>query len=143
MARILSIDYGNRRIGLAIGDTEAYVIAPYEVISTGSFEDTYTQLGKVINENKIEEIVIGYPLNMKSEKTEQTRIVEKFADQLGEKTGLPIILEDERLTSVQAARQTSGLFKKLWSGKAKDQVQKTSAVLILETYLEKKKNEKQ
>ena len=142
MARILAIDHGDKKIGLAIGDTEEYVIAPYEVISTGSFEDTFTKLGDVINENRVDEIVIGYPLNLQGKKTDQTRAVEEFAEILGKKVDLPITLEDERLTSVQAARQTRGFFKRLWEGKAKDNIQKTSAVLILETYLEKKKKEK-
>ena len=142
MSRILSIDYGGKHIGLAVGDDDDYVIAPYEVISSGSFEDIYGQLQTVIAENDIEEIVVGYPLNMKGEKTDQTKEVEEFADQLGKASGLPMVLEDERLTSVQAEKQTQGFFKNLWTGKAKDNVQKTSAVLILETYLAKKKKEK-
>jgi len=141
MARVLAIDYGDSRIGLAYGDTKEYLIVPYEVLSSGSFEDIYNQLKTVIEEKQVEEIVIGYPLNMKGEKTEQTKKVEEFADQLQQRAGLPIILEDERLTSVQAQKTTKGFFGSLWGGKAKDAVQKSSAVLILETYIEKKKSQ--
>lgn len=141
MSRVLAIDYGEKYIGLAMGDTEEYYIVPYEVLSTGSFEDLFTELEGIINEGKIDEIVIGYPLNMKGEKSDQTREVEKFADALQAKVSLPIILEDERLTSKMAAKQQQGFLKKIWSGSNKDQIQKSSAILILETYLDKKKNQ--
>jgi len=142
MSRVLAIDYGEKYIGLAMGDTEEYYIVPYEVLSTGSFEDLYIELEKIVNESKIDEIVVGYPLGMNGEKTDQTLEVEKFADALQAKVGLPLIFEDERLTSKMAEKQQQGFLKKIWSGTNKNQVQKSSAILILETYLDKKKNQK-
>ena len=139
MAKILAIDYGSKKIGLAIGDTKEYYIAPLEIISTGSFNDYIKDLTKVILENKIEEIVVGYPLNMKGKKTEQTEEVEEFAEKLKDEVEVPIILEDERLTTAQAKNQQKGFLKKIWSGGPKDNLQKTAAILILETYIEKKK----
>jgi len=142
MAKVLAIDYGDKHVGLAIGDTKEYYIAPIDVLSTGSFEDLFIQLNKLINENHIEEVVIGYPLSMKGEKTDQTREVDKFSDELSSRIDQQIILEDERLTSALAAKHQQGFLKKIWSGSNKNQIQKSSAVLILETYLDKKKNEK-
>jgi len=142
MAKVLAIDYGDRHVGLAIGDTEEYYIAPIDVLSSGSFEDLFIQLNKLLNENHIDVVVIGYPLSMKGEKTDQTREVDKFSDELSKRIDQQIVLEDERLTSALAAKYQKGFLKKIWSGSNKNQIQKSSAVLILETYLDKKKNEK-
>ncbi len=130
MGRILAIDYGRARHGLALSDAMKMIASPLATIPVklglkGIFE--------AIEGKEVERIVVGMPLLLSGEKGEMALEVEKFIGKLSERTEIPIITWDERLTSAQAERHLahSGLNRKQ-RAKASDE---TAAVMILQNYL--------
>jgi len=134
MARILSIDYGEKRCGVAISDPLKIIANAYSVYSPN---EIMQELEKIINEKEVDTIVVGYPINMKGEKTSTTLLVDKFIDELKKKfPNVTIEKLDERLTS-KIAQQTLIL-----SGTKKSDRQKKSntdlisATILLQNYLD-------
>ncbi|MBS0655981.1 MAG: Holliday junction resolvase RuvX [Verrucomicrobia bacterium] len=140
MPRILAIDFGFKRVGIAISDPMQIIASPYETIpgsyDTAKAADTILALlEKLKTERKYEisDIVIGLPLNMNGSDSERTVAVRAFAKALQEKSSLPIHLFDERLTTVQAER---ALKEGRYTRKQRTSVVDTvSAVILLQTYL--------
>ena len=119
MGRILALDYGKRRMGVAITDPDQTVAFPRDVLKGGDL----ASLKKLIQEEQIELILVGLPVALSGEKTAQTRETEGFIEKLST-LGVPIQTMDERWTTVQADR-TGG----------DDAV---AAQILLKTYLDKK-----
>jgi putative Holliday junction resolvase len=137
--KVLGIDYGDVKIGIAISDESQTVAFGRVLIKNKSQKDTIAQIKKLCEDENIVEIVIGLPLNMDGEKTEQTRKVEQFGEELKSEIGLPINYHDERLTSAEsdAILYTLGV---TGSGKSKKNIKKQeqdiiAASLILQNYL--------
>lgn len=122
--RFLGIDHGESKIGLALGDNEANFSLPFKIIKN---EDFFNIINNILEEENIDEIVLGLPKNLNNEETEQTGKVYDFLNQLKEQVELPIHLEDERMTSRQA--------KDLRIDKGNEDA--SSAALILETFLKR------
>jgi len=120
--RILGIDYGEKRIGLALSD-ESEILA--REISILSPKDFFKEINQIIKDNQISKIVLGWPLNMKGEKTEKTKEVESFKLKVKSLTGLPIDIFDERLSSQMTNSLPGG-------GVNKDSL---AAQIILQNYL--------
>ncbi|MCX7544253.1 Holliday junction resolvase RuvX [Marinicella gelatinilytica] len=99
---VLGIDYGQKRIGLAVGQTFTASANPLKVI--GNNKDTLNQLQQVIDEWQIDLIVMGLPLTMDGEEQLITRQVKNFAKKLRHLTQLPVAFSDERLSSYEAER---------------------------------------
>lgn len=135
MGRILSIDYGTKRIGLALSDPTKTIASPFKAIQTGkNHEQTIVNLLKEISLQEIETILIGLPLHLSSHASELSELVRQFAAALEEKTGLPIVLWDERLTSRQVERiLIEGNVRRK---KRIAHVDTMSAALILQNYLD-------
>ena len=125
--KILGIDYGEKRIGLAVSDESQTFARELEILSPKEF---WGQLKSVIDENQISKIVIGWPLNMSGEETEKTREVESFELRMQNETQLPIERMDERLTSKMAETISGG----------KTNLDSLAAQILLQNYLDKKKN---
>lgn len=103
MPRVLAIDYGLKRCGIAISDPLKIIANAYTVLSP---EQILTELKKIVIEKEIDTIVVGYPVNMKGQKSATTIMVDKFIEKLkNEFTDIRIEKLDERLTS-QMAQQT-------------------------------------
>ena len=137
MGRILAIDYGLRRCGVAISDPLKIIANAYNVYSPN---EIIQELEKIIKEKEIDAIVVGYPINMKGEKTSTTLLVDKFINELKKKfPNIAIEKLDERLTS-KMAQQTLIL-----SGTKKSDRQKKSntdlisATILLQNYLDMKR----
>jgi len=124
--RILGIDYGEKRIGLAISDESQTFARELSILSPKEF---WRQIKTVIAENQISKIVLGWPLNLAGEETEKTKEVAGFKVQVARETGLQIETIDERLTS-QMAQNISGSKKNLDS---------LAAQILLQNYLNKNK----
>lgn len=103
--KILGIDYGEKRIGLAVSDETQTFARELVILSPKEF---WQQIKNIISEHGISEIVLGWPLNMKGEMTEKTREVESFKIKLEEYTGIIVNIFDERLTSVMAKKLPGG-----------------------------------
>ena len=131
--RILAVDYGERRTGIAISDELGITAQGLETIEV---KDEFEILGKValIAKNKgVESIVVGLPLNMNGTESKKSTKVREFGAVLAKKTSLPVVFWDERMTSVQANRIMHELNKKTY--KNKTVVDRISATLILQEYL--------
>lgn len=104
--KILALDLGTRRTGVAVSDKNQKIAFPHPEIHHKSTDELIENLASVIDKEKIEGILIGLPVDMKGEVTRQTKITMIMIDQIKEAFTLPIELIDERLTS-QIARATS------------------------------------
>ena len=137
MGRSLGIDFGEKRVGLAISDKSNLIASPFKTINYINENDLVSQLEKIVIENNIENFVLGLPINMKGEDTKQTKIVRKFKESLSS-LDLPIIYEDERLSSVSA--KNSLILQNIKTGHNKPEIDKTAAAIILQQYLDKNSN---
>lgn len=98
--KILGIDYGTKRIGLAISDESQTLARELAILSPKVF---FEQINNLIEKEQIKTIAVGLPLNMSGEDSEKTREAREFAEQLRTATGLTVDLADERLSSAMAA----------------------------------------
>ena len=132
--RALGIDYGRRRLGLAISDEGGILASPLPVYERRGEKEDLTFLSNLISERKAGRIVLGLPLNMDGSSGEMADEVIAFAAALREESGLPVLTFDERLTSIEAERVLvqANLSRKRRKG-LRDSL---SAVLILQGYLE-------
>lgn len=132
--RILGVDYGRARLGLAISDEDATLASPLpQQRRTHSLNHDVRQLARWAREHRIKRIVIGLPLNMNGSRGEMAEEVISFAERVRRATDLPVELTDERLTSVEAERVLveANLSRKRRKG-LRDSL---AAVLILQEYL--------
>ncbi len=131
---ILSIDYGQKKIGLGISSPDHHLPMPLKIINGKSDKQKLQKIISIILEKNICAIVIGLPINMDGTKSEQTFIVEKFANQLQISSELPIFMQDERLTSKLASNLLKEIGLKRKERDSKDDL--IAACMILETTLE-------
>ncbi len=100
MARILGIDHGDVRIGIAMSDETAFLASPLITVQNG--KGAVDEIVALIQEHSVEKIVMGLPLNMDGSFGPATKKVRKFSEKLAQKTDVPILEMDERLTTVTA-----------------------------------------
>ena len=134
MTRIIALDYGKRRIGIAISDPLQLIAQPLETLEHKNLVSTVKRLTELMRQYSVEKIVLGFPLSLRGRKTAFTRRVEQFGKNIEAKLGLPIVYWDERLTSVQARRTLITMNEK--PSRKKDKIDKLAAALILQNYLE-------
>lgn len=125
--RYIGIDYGSKRIGMAISDPEGRVALPRKVIEGGT-EEFRKELRELIREEPVAKVIVGLPLGLDGKETEETREVKNFAEKLRQKLGIPLEFENEMLTTKMA--KTAGVKKEL--------IDASSAAIILQSYLDKK-----
>ena len=132
--RILAIDYGSRRIGLAVTDELGLTAQGLPTLHRSNKRNDFDHLRRTIKGYGIGEIVLGLPLRMSGEAGVQSEKVQEFAEELRRRFKLPVYLYDERLTSVEANRVLDegevGLQRR------KEVVDQLAAVLILQAFLE-------
>ena len=134
MNRILAIDFGEVRVGLALSDLTCTISKPYKTLNYDSMDHLFIQLLDIINDKQVNKVVVGIPYNMKGEDTKQTEKVRDFVSKLECKLGYDVILIDERLTSSEAEKFMHQMDIKV--GYNKDKVDKIAASIILNEYLE-------
>ncbi len=134
MNRILAIDFGEVRVGLALSDLTCTISKPYKTLNYDSIDHLFSQLLDIINDKQVNKVVVGIPYNMKGEDTKQTEKVRDFVSKLECKLGYDVILIDERLTSSEAEKFMHQMDIKV--GYNKDKVDKIAASIILNEYLE-------
>lgn len=138
MGRIMGVDYGERRLGLAVSDQSGRLAA--NALDTldcrrlrGSPE---SEIARVAEEWEVEEIVVGLPLNMDGSRGDSARKAEEFAGRLAGESGLPVHTWDERLTTVAAQRVQTDLGIPKGKRKQKGRLDRTAALLLLQNYLD-------
>jgi putative Holliday junction resolvase len=133
MTRILAIDFGERRIGLAISDPLGITAQGLSTIDTRKTKDVLDYIQSIIKEKKVTKVVVGMPRNMDGSIGFKGKEVEKFIGKLTRKTSVEVEAWDERLTSVQSQRSMREMGTKQ---KKKETVDRISATLILQSYLD-------
>lgn len=141
MARILGIDYGERRIGLAISDPTATLAQPLPtLVRRAGKRPPIAQILEIISSNDVVEAVVGLPLPLSGEENDWTRDVREFAGKLHLRAGIPVNLLDERMTSVQAERAVRELGLKKSQREQKQRIDAAAAILLLQMYLDRKRS---
>ena len=137
MARALGIDFGEKRVGLALSDRSNLIASPYKTLQYISENDLISEIKKIVIDKEIGVCVIGLPLNMKGEDSDQTKKVRRFKNLLSI-LELPIIYEDERFSSIIA--KNSLVLQNVKTGHNKSEIDRTAAAIILQQYLDKNSN---
>lgn len=134
--KIMGLDYGEVRTGVAISDELGMLAHGLETIEHGANEKKLIErIKEIISTNKIQKIIIGYPLNMNATKGPRIEKTDKFIEKLKKEVGLEIIKIDERLTTVSAHKTMTEL--NLTKDKKKKLVDTISATYILQMYLDR------
>ena len=137
MGRILGIDFGLSKVGVAISDPSGIISLPLKVIRYNDKKELINNLISISKDKNIKKIVIGYPIGMNYEKNEMTEIIDLFKKDM-EKAGFKVFLEDERLSSEYAKKVM--IEQNIKTGKNKELVDLTAASIILQTYLDRSKH---
>ena len=126
--RYLGIDYGAKRVGIAISDESGKIAFPHAILENKiGLENLVKKIGEIISEKKVGKIILGESLNYKREANPIMAEITKLKTRLEEALELPVILEPEWLTSVQAAR----------SAEKGERIDDSAAALILQTFLDR------
>ncbi|MDD6035123.1 MAG: Holliday junction resolvase RuvX [Lachnospiraceae bacterium] len=136
--RIMGLDYGAATVGVAVSDELLLTAQGIETIRREQelqLRKTYRRIEELVKEYEVDRIVVGLPKHLNNSIGERAKKAEEFAEALERRTGLPVEMQDERLTTVEAHRILNaggaGLEKK------KEVVDKLAAVLILQSYLDR------
>ena len=134
MMRILAIDFGEKRIGLALSDPLGFTAQGLETLQRQNMRQVIASIVDLVKKNDVSEIVVGLPVNMDGTKGFKAEEVMKFKSQLEPAAGVPVKTWDERLTSREANRLMieEGLSRK----KQRENSDRLAATLILQNYLE-------
>ncbi len=136
-ARLMGLDVGTRTIGVAVSDALGVTAQGLPTIRRKNKRTDMAELERVVREQHVAEIVVGYPLHMSGGQTAGSERVAAFAEQLKKEFGLPVHLWDERLTTAEAQRvlrETDMSIRR--RGQVVDQM---AAVLILQSFMERRR----
>ena len=133
MKRIMGVDYGDARTGIAVSDLLCSIVGSTTVIHSRRMEKTLEEIVKLVKQQEVGELVVGLPRNMDGSEGPRAELCREFAGKLEEATGLKVTLWDERRTTVEAHNILSA--HNYHGKKRKDTVDAVAASLILEGYL--------
>ena len=131
--RVMGVDYGDARTGVAVSDLLCSIVGTTTVIHSRNPEKTATEIARIATQSDVGEIALGLPKNMDGSEGPRAELCREFAKLLEEKTGLPVKLWDERRTTVEAHNILSE--HNYHGKKRKNTVDAVAASLILEGYL--------
>lgn len=135
--KIMGIDYGDARTGVAISDLLCTIVGSTAVVPSRNTEKAIADIAKLAKDHGVGEIVVGLPKNMDGTEGVRAELCREFAQKLGDATGLPVAMWDERRTTVEAHNILSQ--HNYHGKKRKNTVDAVAASLILEGYLAYKK----
>ena len=140
--RIMGLDFGSRTVGVAISDSLLITAQGIEIIrrkEENKLRQTLARIEALIEEYEVTEIVLGFPKNMNDTLGERAELSLEFKEKLERRTGLPVVMWDERLTTVAADKtmMEAGIRRE----KRKDYVDMIAATLILQGYLDLRANQ--
>ncbi len=136
MGRFLALDIGERRIGVALSDPMHIIASPHSIIDRKITPNYKEEIQKLITEKEVEALVIGLPLTLKNNVSQQTEKVQKIIDELTIALNIPIHTIDERLSSVSAINTL--ILKGVKTGHNKGEIDKTAAAIFLQEFLDSK-----
>jgi putative Holliday junction resolvase len=133
LGRIMGLDYGTRRIGVALSDALHITAQPFAVLDANS-EQLDVEVRNLVAEHEVELIVVGLPVNLSGDDTPSTSGARQLASRVADATGLPVSLADERFTT-KTAEQTL-IDAKVRRGRRKQVIDKVAAAVMLQHYLD-------
>jgi putative Holliday junction resolvase len=134
MNRLIGIDFGSSKVGLAISDPSRIISMPLKVLRYKNPKNLIDDLKAIALENNVDTFVVGYPLNMNNEKNEMTSIVDNFKDELIY-LGFKVFLQDERLSSESAKKVMHE--QNIKTGNNKEKIDLIASTIILQSFLDK------
>ena len=135
--KVMGLDYGKARIGVALSDIMGFLASPYSTLKRTTIENDIEYLKKIINEFDVKTVVVGLPIEMSGNKGAIAQDTEEFAEILKREANVEIVFVDERLSSFEAEEQLK-LTIKSWE-KRKQLLDQVAASIILQSYLDRKK----
>jgi len=138
--RIMGIDFGERRVGVAVSDPTETLASPLPTLKRRAGKrPPLKALEALVQEQEVGALVVGLPLTLDGSESEWTRTVRAFGEALARRTGLPLHFVDERFTSVQAERAVRGIGLPKGKREEKHRIDAAAAVLILQGWLDRRK----
>jgi putative Holliday junction resolvase len=135
--RVMGLDYGSKTVGVAVSDELMLTAQGIEIIRREretKLRRTYARIEELVRDYKVDRIVLGYPRNMDNSEGERCRMVREFGSNVKRRTGLPVILWDERLTTVAAQRSMDETGVR--DSDRKKYVDEIAAMFILQGYMD-------
>jgi putative Holliday junction resolvase len=140
----MALDYGERRIGVAVSDPTRTIASPLTTLQRRAGKrPPWPEIAKLVEENEVDEAVVGLPLDLSGDETAWTAEVRQFGADLERRTGLPVRWIDERMTSVAAERAVRGMGLKRSEREQKERIDAAAAALILDAWLRQRSREAQ
>lgn len=130
--KYLCIDYGESKVGLALGDDETRLALPFKILKNAGWEKLFLELKDIVRAESIDRIIVGLPLNTRGESSEQTQNVRKFAAELANQIEPEITLADEMFSS-QAAKKLGAGRREFRKDRRDDDV---AAMVTLQSYFD-------
>jgi len=131
--RVMALDYGERKIGVALSDSLQMISYPYKTIDRKKTPNYIGEIKNIIEDKEVGGIVVGYPINMSGQETKQTKITMDFINELKNKINIKVFKYDERLSSKEAVRYLQN--QNIKTGHNKEKIDQISASIILEQFL--------
>lgn len=141
MSRVLGLDYGLRRIGVALTDPTRTIASPLTTLSRRAGKrPPWPEIQRIIQESEVTEIVIGLPLTLEGAEGEWAAEVRAFGAEVERRFSLPVHWVDERLTSVQAEQAVRGIGLKRSDREQKERIDAAAAALLLRAFLDRSRS---
>jgi putative Holliday junction resolvase len=136
MARLLALDVGERRIGVAVSDPMGVLARPLTTIVRASRQDDFRSIAQLVNEHGVERVVVGLPLSLDGTEGPQANSIRRYTEQLSQSLSVPIDFWDERYSTETASEIMRNKGKR--GRKARDEIDATAAAVILQSFLDAK-----
>ena len=133
----MGIDHGEKRVGVALSDEDSLIAQPHDTLARRDPSALLAAVAALARDHEVGEIVVGLPLGLDGREGASARRARRFSERLGELTGLPVVLWDERMTTVAAQRSLGEA-----GVRARDQktmIDRVAAALMLQSYLDAKR----
>jgi putative Holliday junction resolvase len=134
VGRVMALDYGDRRIGIALSDPLGVSAQPLLTLERRSRADDFDRLTRLVREHEVSRVVVGLPLGMDGSRGERVRLTELFMERVRKATGLPVEAWDERLTTVQAERAL--IESDVRRQRRRSVIDQAAAVILLQSWLD-------
>ncbi len=132
--RVLALDVGERRIGVALSDPDRIIASGQPTLNAKPLKQALEQIQRLIEREQVTQVVIGLPLTLRGEVGPQAEVIHRFVAELKKSVSVPVHLQDERLTSVAADRSLEAMGVR--RNKRREHIDQLAAVLILQSYLD-------
>lgn len=137
-ARVLGLDHGARRIGVALSDERGTIAQPLLTLVHTKTRDDLRSIGRLLRRYACAQIVVGWPIHLSGDRSPRAIAAEKFADELRAEFALPVHLWDERMSTAEAHRHLDAVGRR--ASDRKDVIDQVAAVLILQSWLDARQN---